>query len=437
MILLDNCRTVVTMDDGGSELENGSVLIDGGVIAWVGQGRPPVREQPDVIDGRGLVAVPGLVNTHHHLFQTLTRVRAQEGGLFDWLRELYPIWATIDDDWERTAAEVGLAELALSGCSTTTDHHYVFPQGVIGLLEAEIEVAGQLGLRFHPCRGSMDLGESSGGLPPDGIVEDVDAILSATEDAIRRFHDPKPGAMLRLAVGPCSPFSVSERLMRESAALARRHSVRLHTHIAETLDEEAYCRRTFNRRPLELLEDLGFLGGDVWLAHCVHVNQADIQRLAATRTAVAWCPTSNMRLGSGFAPAREMLDAGVAVGLAVDGSASNDSGNLLAEARQALLTTRARRGAAAMTARQALRVATRGGAACLGRDDIGSIEVGKRADIALFAVDGLAYRGSETDPVAALVFCNPGPVQHLFVEGKPVVHDGQLVNLSEATMIWA
>ena len=436
MILLDGCRVVVTMDDAGTELENGSILIDGGAISWVGQGRPPVREQPDVIDGHGLVAVPGLINTNHHLYQTLTRVHAQQGGLFDWLRELYPIWATIDDDWERTAAEVGLAELALSGCSTTTDHHYVFPSGVAGLLEAEIEVAGQLGLRFHPCRGSMDLGQSSGGLPPDRVVEDLDTILSATDDAIQRFHDPAPGSMRRIAVGPCSPFSVSERLMRESAALARRRNVRLHTHIAETLDEEAYCQATFNRRPVELLEDLGFLGPDVWLAHCVHVNEADIRRLAETRTAVAWCPTSNMRLGSGFAPAREMIDAGVPVGLAVDGSASNDSGNLLAEARQAMLTTRGRKGPAAMTARDALRVATRGGAACLGRDDVGSIQAGKRADIALFTVDGLPHRGAEADPVAALVFCNPGPVQHLFVEGKPVVHDGQLVNLSEATMIW-
>jgi len=437
VILIEGCRVVVTMDDAGTELENASVLIDGGVIAWVGQGRPPVREQPDVIDGRGLVALPGLVNTHHHLYQTLTRVRAQEGGLFDWLRELYPVWATIDADWERTAAEVGLAELALSGCSTTTDHHYVFPSGVTGLLETEIEVAGQLGLRFHPCRGSMDLGESSGGLPPDRVVEEIDTILAATDEAIQRFHDPAAGSMLRIAVGPCSPFSVSQRLMRESAALARRRNVRLHTHIAETLDEASYCKSTFNRRPLELLDDLGFLGPDVWLAHCVYVDDADMKRMAATRTAAAWCPTSNMRLGSGFAPAREMLDAGVQVGLAVDGSASNDSGNLLAEARQAMLTTRARKGAASMTARQALRLATRGGAACLGRDDVGSLEVGKRADIALFATDGLAYRGAEADLVAALVFCNPGPVQHLFVEGKPVVHDGHLVNLSEATMIWA
>ena len=434
MILLDRCRTVVTMDDASTELADASILIESGVINWVGTGRPPGRGQPDVVDGRGLVAIPGLVNTHHHLYQTLTRVRAQQGGLFDWLRELYPTWAAIDADWERTAAEVGLAELALSGCSTTTDHHYVFPAGVIGLLEAEIDVAAQLGIRFQPCRGSMDLGQSRGGLPPDSVVEDIDTVLDATERAIQRFHDPAPGSMLRIAVGPCSPFSVSPELMRESAALARKRQVRLHTHIAETLDEEAYCLKTFNRRPLELLEDFGFLGPDVWLAHCVHLGSADIQRMAESRTGVAWCPTSNMRLGSGFAPAREMIDAGVSVGIAVDGSASNDSGNLLAEVRQALLTTRARKGAASMTAREALRVATRGGAACLGRDDIGSIEVGKRADIALFAVDDLAHRGAEADPVAALVFCDPGPVRHLFVEGKAVVRDGQLVNPANARL---
>jgi cytosine/adenosine deaminase-related metal-dependent hydrolase len=428
VILLESCRTVATMDDAGTELTDASILLDAGVIRWVGTGRPPLREQPEIIDGQGLVALPGLINTHHHLYQTLTRVRAQQGGLFDWLRELYPIWATIDADWERTAAGAGLAELALSGCSTTTDHHYVFPSGVSGLLEAEIEVAAQLGLRFHPCRGSMDLGQSHGGLPPDSVVEDIDAILAATDQAIQRFHDPAPGSMLRIAVGPCSPFSVSPELMRESATLARKREVRLHTHIAETLDEEAYCLKTFKRRPLELLEDLGFLGPDVWLAHCVHLGASDIQRMAQTDTAVAWCPTSNMRLGSGFAPARELIDAAVAVGLAVDGSASNDSGNLLAEVRQALLTTRARKGAAAMTAREALRVATRGGAACLGRDDIGSIAVGKRADIALFAVDDLAHRGAESDPVAALVFCDARPVRHLFVEGKPVVRDGRLVN---------
>ena len=437
MILIDGLRAVATMDDAGTELENASILIDAGVIRWIGVGRPPASQPPEVLDGHGLVAIPGLVNTHHHLYQTLTRVRAQQGGLFEWLRELYPVWATIDADWERSAAEVGLAELALSGCSTTTDHHYVFPSGVLGLLETEIEVAAQLGMRFHPCRGSMDLGQSKGGLPPDGVVEDRDAILAATDDAIARFHNPEPGSMLRIAVGPCSPFSVSPELMRESAALARRHGVRLHTHIAETLDEENYCQKIFRRRPVEFLEDLGFLGPDVWLAHCVHLGAPDIARLADAKTGVAWCPTSNMRLGSGFAPGRELLDAGVTVGLAVDGSASNDSGNLLGEARQALLTTRARKGAAAMTARDVLRLATRGGAACLGRDDIGSLQVGKRADIALFAVDGLAFRGAESDPIAALIFCNPGTVQHLFVEGKLVVHDGHLVNVSEGSLIWA
>ncbi len=437
MILLEQCRAIATMDDHDTELEQASILIDGGAIAWIGSGRPPVREHTDTIDCRALVAIPGMVNTHHHLYQTLTRVRSQQGGLFDWLRELYPVWATIDADWERSASEVGLAELALSGCSTTTDHHYVFPSGVRGLLETEIEVAQQLGLRFHPCRGSMDLGASRGGLPPDSVVEDLDAILAATDEAISRFHDPAPGSMVRIAVGPCSPFSVTPELMRESAALARRRGVRLHTHIAETLDEEAYCQEKFGRRPIELLNDLGFLGEDVWLAHCVHVGTPDIVQLAGSKTAVAWCPTSNMRLGSGFAPGREMIDAGVMVGLAVDGSASNDSGNLLAEARQAFLTTRARKGAASMTARDALRLATRGGADCLGRDDIGSLEVGKRADIALFAVDGLAFRGAESDPIASLIFCNPGPVQHLFVEGRPVVQDGHLTNVTEGSLIRA
>lgn len=432
MILIEGCTAVAVMDDAGTEIAGGSILIDGGVIRWVGRGQPPTTEPVERVEGNGLVAIPGLVNTHHHLYQVLTRVQAQEQGLFGWLRELYPVWAELDADWERAAAETGLAELALSGCSTTTDHHYVFPEGVAGLLEAEIEAAQGIGLRFHPCRGSMDLGRSHGGLPPDSIVEEADAVLADTERLIRRYHDPQPGAMLRIAVGPCSPFSVSGRLMRESAALARDHGVRLHTHIAETQDEEAFCRQKFDRRPVELLADLDFLGGDVWLAHCVNVDAGDIQRLASTGTAVAWCPTSNARLGSGIAPAREMLDGGVAVGLAVDGSASNDSGNMLAEVRQGLLMTRARLGPAAMTARQALRVATRGGAACLGRDDIGSIEVGKRADVALFSIDGPAFTGAEADPIAALVFCASQTVRHLFVDGKVVVKEGTLAPLEQA-----
>jgi cytosine/adenosine deaminase-related metal-dependent hydrolase len=434
MILIEGCTAVAVMDDAGSEIEGGSILIDGGAIRWVGRGQPPTTEPFERIEGNGLVALPGLVNTHHHLYQVLTRVRAQEQGLFGWLRELYPVWAELDARWEETAAQVGLAELALSGCSTTTDHHYVFPKGASGLLEAEIEAARRIGLRFHPCRGSMDLGVSHGGLPPDSIVEDIDRVLADTERQIRRYHDPQPGAMLRIAVGPCSPFSVSGRLMRESAALARDHGVRLHTHIAETRDEQAYCLEKFDRRPVELLADLDFLGPDVWLAHCVHVDAGDISRLAATRSAVAWCPTSNARLGSGIAPARELLDGGVTVGLAVDGSASNDSGNMLAEVRQALLMTRARLGPAAMTARQALRVATRGGAACLGRDDIGSIEAGKRADLALFSIDGPAFVGAEADPIAALVFCDPGPVRYLFVDGRLVVKDGRLASIDNMVL---
>ena len=429
MILLENCKSVAVMDDAGTELSNGSIMIDQGAVAWVGKGAPPVQGQVRRIDCGGLIAIPGLVNTHHHLYQVLTRARAQQQGLFGWLKELYPVWAGVDRDWEARAALIGLSELALSGCTTTVDHHYVFPLDRDGLLEAEIEAAKSVGLRFHPCRGSMDLGESQGGLPPDSIVQDIDSVLSDTEAAIQRFHDPKPGSMLRIAVGPCSPFSVCDRLMRESVSLARKHGVLLHTHIAETLDEQAFCQEKFGRRPIQLLEELGFLGQDVWLAHCVHADQGDIALLAKTRTGVAWCPTSNARLGSGIAPARGFLDAGVKVGLSVDGSASNDSNQMLAEVRQGMLMTRAVNGAGSMTARDALRVATRGGAACLNRDDIGSLEVGKRADIALFDINGPAYLGAESDPIAALVFCAPTTVRHLFVEGRQVVADGRLTTV--------
>ena len=429
MILLENCLAIAVMDDAGTELSNGSILIDGGTVAWAGTGAPPDQGQVERVDCRGLVAIPGLVNTHHHLYQVLTRARAQEQGLFGWLKELYPIWADVDHQWEAKAALIGLSELALSGCSTTVDHHYVFPAGREGLLEAEIEAAKTVGLRFHPCRGSMDLGESQGGLPPDTIVQDLDTVLSDTESAIRRHHDPRPGSMLRIAVGPCSPFSVSDRLMRESVTLARKHGVGLHTHIAETIDEQSFCQEKFGRRPIQLLEALGFLGEDVWLAHCVHADEGDIALLAKTRTGVAWCPTSNARLGSGIAPARRFVDAGVKLGLSVDGSASNDSNQMLAEVRQGMLMTRAVNGAASMTAREALRVATRGGAACLNRDDIGSLEAGKRADIALFDVGALGYVGAEADPIAALVFCAPSQARHLFVEGRWVVADGRLTGV--------
>ena len=429
--VIEGCA-VATVDTAGTEHANGYLVVEGGRIHAVGPGPCPSGYGPArLIDGSGCLATPGLVNCHHHLYQWLTRGLAQQATLFEWLTELYPVWARLDAELEAAAARAALAALLTSGCSTTTDHHYVFPPGVPGLLEAEVEAAAEIGLRFHPCRGSMDLGRSKGGLPPDSIVQETDDVLAETEAAIRRFHDPEPGSMLRIAVAPCSPFSATERLMTESAELARRLGVRLHTHIAETKDEEAFCLERFGRRPLELLDHLGYLGPDVWLAHCVHLSERDIARVAETSTGVAWCPTSNLRLGSGIAPGPALLAAGAPVGLGVDGSASNDAGDLLAEARQAMLVSRVEAIEGGIGALEALRVATRGGAACLGRDDIGSLEVGKRADIALFDVDGLAFAGAEADPVAALVFCAPERVRDLFVDGRRVVEAGRLVTAYE------
>lgn len=435
-LLVSGCEAVVTMDDAGTEWAGGSILVEEGVIRWVGAGVPPAARLAgtEVLDGRGCVAIPGLVNAHHHLYQTLTRARAQEHGLFGWLTELYPVWAGLDAEWVRVAAAAGLAELAFSGCSTSTDHHYVFPAGAGDLLEAEIDAARGIGVRFHPCRGSMDLGASDGGLPPDAVVQDADSVLAETERAVRAFHDPSPGAMLRIAIAPCSPFSASGRLMQESALLARRLGVRLHTHIAETADEEAFCLDRFGCRPVELLERLGFLGDDVWLAHGVHLSGDDIRKVAAAGASIAHCPTSNLRLGSGTAPIRELLDAGVPVGLGVDGSASNDGGHLLGEVRQALLVARGRGGPSAMGAREALRLGTRGGAVCLGRDDLGSLEPGKRADVALFDLSGLASAGVEADPVAGIVLAWPQRVRHLLVEGRFVVRDWALATADEAAL---
>ena len=431
-LLVDACEIVATMDDGGTEIVGGSVLIEDGVIAWVGAGEPRGgAEGAERIDGRGCVALPGLVNTHHHLYQAMTRAMAQDQGLFGWLVALYPVWSGLDAEWELAAARVGLAELALSGCSMTTDHHYVFPAGAGDLLEVEISAARELGVRFHPCRGSMDLGESDGGLPPDALVEDTDAALARTEEAVAAFHDPSPGSMLRIAAAPCSPFSVTERLMRESADLARRLGVRLHTHLAETLDEERHCLERFGRRPLELMDEWGWVGDDVWFAHGVYLDEKDVRRCAETGTGVAWCPSSNLRLGSGIAPGRALLDEGAPTGLGVDGSASNDAGNLLAEARQAMLVSRAAGAERGLSAREALRVATRGGAEVLGRDDVGSLQPGMRADVALFPVDGLETAGADADPVAALVLSSPPRVRHLLVEGTPVVLDGRLARADE------
>jgi 8-oxoguanine deaminase len=418
--------SIATMDVTRTEIDNGYVAFDGDAITEVGSGTPEPEHDADRIDGRGMLATPGLINCHHHLYQWLTRGYEQESNLFEWLTALYPMWAGIDEDMERAAASAGLATLARSGCTTTTDHHYVFPAGRGDLLAAEIEAATAVGLRFHPCRGSMDLGESAGGLPPDEVTEDIDAILDATSTAIDRYHDPSPASMLRIAVAPCSPFSATEELMTESAALARSHNVRMHTHLAETVEEERFCLEQFGVRPVEYLDKLGWLGDDVWLAHCVHLAPEEVERFGATVTGVAHCPTSNARLGAGMAPVRALLDADCPVGLGVDGSASNEASELNLELRGALLTARLRSGAHALTARDALALGTIEGARCLGRsDEIGSLEAGKRADIALWDIDELGFAGIE-DPVAALVLGPPRPVHTLIVGGRTIVDDHHL-----------
>lgn len=410
---------VVTMDDAGTELERGWIdVTDDGFVARVGDGEPPAGERVDL---GGALVTPGFVNTHHHLYQVLTRTRAQEADLFTWLKELYPVWARIDAEAEYAAARAGLAELALSGCTTVFDHHYVFPRGVAGLVEAEVQAARELGVRLLASRGSMDLGQSQGGLPPDSLVEDLDEILADTE-GLAVLNEEGPGAWVQIVVAPCSPFSVTKRLMIESAELARRLGLGLHTHLAEAVEEEEYCRGLFGCRPVEYLEQVGWLEGDVWCAHCVHLSEEDVAKLAECGVGVAHCPTSNMRLGAGIAPVRGMIDAGVRVGLGVDGSASNERGDLSLEVKQALLAARARGGPAAMTAREALRLATRGGAAVLRRDDIGSLEPGKCADFAVWSLDGLVFAGAD-DPVAALVFGAPHRAARVVVGGEEISFD--------------
>ena len=420
-MILTNCR-VVTMDDAGTEHERGWVSIENGLIAATGGGEPPAPGE----DLRGAIVTPGLVNTHHHLYQTLTRARAQQADLFTWLRELYPVWARLDAEMEHAAARAGLAELALSGCSTVFDHHYVFPRGVTGLIEAELDAARSIGVRFVAARGSMDLGESDGGLPPDSLVEELDAILSDTE----RLAALADGDLVGLAVAPCSPFSVTSRLMEESAALARRLGLQLHTHLAETVEEDAYCRELYGCTPVEYLEHVGWIEADVWCAHCVHLSATDVQTFGRAGVGVAHCPTSNLRLGAGVAPVRSMLDAGVRVGLGVDGTASNERGDLFGDVKQALLVARGRDGGGALTARDALRLGTRGGADVLRRPDIGSLEPGKRADVAVWRTDGLEFGGAG-DLVANLVLSGPHRVDRLIVGGRDVVRSGALVNADE------
>jgi cytosine/adenosine deaminase-related metal-dependent hydrolase len=420
---------VVTLDDDRSEHAGGWLLVEDGVVRGVGAGPEP--ESDERVDLGGKVVTPGLVNTHHHLYQTLTRARAQEADLFTWLRELYPVWARVDAEAEYAAARTGIAELALSGCTTVFDHHYVFPRGRTGLVEAEVRAAGELGVRIVASRGSMDLGESDGGLPPDELVEDPDAVLADTERLAGELHEPGPGARVQIAVAPCSPFSVTRRLMQESAALARRLGLPLHTHLAETMEEGAYCLELYGCTPVEYLTDLGWLGSDVWCAHCVHVSADDVADFAASGTGIAHCPTSNLRLGAGVAPVRDLLDEGVHVGLGVDGSASNERSDLLLEVKQALLVARGRGGPAAMTAREALRLGTRGGAEVLGRNDIGTLEPGKCADLAVWSVDGLELAGA-ADPVAGLVLSAPHRVDRLVVGGEDVVRGGSLLRADEA-----
>jgi cytosine/adenosine deaminase-related metal-dependent hydrolase len=415
---------VVTMDDDASEHAGGWLLVDDGLVHDVGGSAKP--DADEVVDLGGAVVTPGLVNTHHHLWQNLTRARAQEENLFGWLKALYPLWARIDEEAEYAAARAGLAELALSGCTTVFDHHYLFPPGVAGLLEAEIRAARELGVRIVASRGSMDLGESDGGLPPDEIVEDRDEALAATEQAAALAD----GAQVDIAVAPCSPFSVTRELMTESAELARRLGLRLHTHLAETAEEEEYAREKFGCTPVEYVEELGWLAEDVWCAHCVHLSEDEVSKFGVSNVGVAHCPSSNMRLGAGIAPVRELLDAGVRVGLGVDGSASNERGDLFLEVKQALLVARVRGGPQALTARDALRLGTRGGAAVLGRADIGELSPGKRADFAVWRTDGLELGGA-TDPVAGLVFSGPHRVDRLYVAGEEVVRDGRLERADE------
>ncbi|MFC0204069.1 8-oxoguanine deaminase [Novosphingobium soli] len=439
MKLLHHADVLACIDDAGTEIADGAVAWRDGVIVAVGssaQLAPLAQEADEVIDARGCVVTPGLVNTHHHLYQSLTRAvpGAIDASLFGWLKRLYPIWARYTPEDVFAATQLGLAELALSGCTTTSDHHYLFPAGVT--LDDSIHAAREVGLRFHATRGAMSVGESQGGLPPDSVVEDEAAILADTIRVIDRFHDAAEGAMLRVAVAPCSPFSVSTDLMRESALLARDKGVMMHTHLAEDADDVAFSLERFGCRPGEYAEQLGWVGPDVWHAHCVQLDAAEIALFARTGTGLAHCPCSNCRLGSGIAPLRAMLDAKVPVGLGVDGSASNDSGHLLAEARQAMLLQRVVHGADRFDPRTALRLATRGGAQVLGRPDVGALEPGKRADIAVWNVADVPSSGA-WDKVAGLVLSPPRQARDVFVEGRAVVRGGELVQVRRDAVLRA
>ena len=447
-LLIRHADILVTMDDRRREIPDGGLFVRDGFIQQVGPTAELPQEASEILDLRGHILLPGLVNTHHHFYQTLTRAvpAAQDANLFNWLKTLYPIWARMTPDDIRISTQTALAELALSGCTAASDHLYIFPNG--SRLDDEIQAGLQVGLRLHASRGSMSLGESKGGLPPDSVVEDEDTILRDSQRLIETFHDPNPGAMVRIVLAPCSPFSVTANLMRQSASLAREYGVSLHTHLAETQDEEVFCIEKFGYRPVAYMEILNWVGNDVWFAHSVYANDDEIVNYAQTGCGVAHCPTSNMRLASGIAPILDMLRAGVKVGLGVDGSASNDGSHLLAEVRQAMLLARVRAGISGaslssdaaselMTARQALEIATRGSAAVLGREDIGSLEKGKCADFFAVNLNQLPFAGGLHDPVAALVFCAPVQADYTVVAGKFVVRGGRLMTINLPRLVEA
>jgi 8-oxoguanine deaminase len=442
--LIRNATMLVTMDDQRREIADGALLIDDNAVTWVG----PTAELPQgaaenaarVVDAAGKIVLPGFVNTHHHFYQTLTRVvpGAQDAVLFDWLKTLYPVWAELTPDDVFVSTQVALTELLLSGCTTSSDHHYLWPNGA--RLDDQFAAAATVGVRFHGARGSMSLGESKGGLPPDRVTEDEEVILRDSRRVVETFHDPARFALRRVVLAPCSPFSVTPELMRQSALLARSFgpamNVHLHTHLAETKDEEEFCLQRFGYRPGDFAEHLGWTGDDVWHAHCVHLNQPEVELFGRTHTGVAHCPTSNMRLASGIAPVRSMRDAGVPVGLGVDGSASNDGSHLLNEVRQCVLLQRVLGNPLAMTAREALEIATLGGAVVLGRDDIGSLAPGMAADVIAFNLDDLWHAGGAVhDPVAALVFCQPQGVDFALVNGKFLVQDGAPLQLDVPSVV--
>ncbi|MCU0966168.1 MAG: 8-oxoguanine deaminase [Burkholderiaceae bacterium] len=432
-LLIHHATLLVTMDAQRREIADGAVFVRDGVIEAVGATGQLPATADEVIDARGQVVIPGLVNTHHHFYQTLTRAvpATQDAELFTWLKTLYPIWARLTPEMAYVSTQTAMAELLLSGCTTSSDHLYLFPNGV--RLDDTIEAARAIGMRFHAARGAMSVGQSRGGLPPDRVVEDEAAILADTQRLIERWHDPARHAMTRIVVAPCSPFSVSRELMRDAALLAREKGVSLHTHLAENDNDIAYTREKFNCTPAEYAESLGWVGPDVWHAHCVKLDAAGIALFATTGTGVAHCPGSNMRLASGIAPIRAMRDAGVPVSIAVDGSASNDSGHMLGEARLALLLQRVAhgpvKGPGALTAREVLEIATLGGARVLGRDDIGALAPGMSADIVSVPLDDIGVAGALHDPLAALFFCHVPRVKHSVINGRVVVRDGQMTTL--------